>query len=137
MRLAPLLLCLLAGTALGADIPRYLNRSLPTEARIDDLMGRLTLGEKIGLVHANGLFRSGGVERLNIPYLWTDDGPQGVREDVGLNSWSAAGRTDDYATALPPGLTIAATWDPALAEEGGRVIGQEACIRGKNVLLGP
>jgi beta-glucosidase len=137
MRLAPLLLCLLAGTALGADIPRYLNRSLPTEARIDDLRGRLTLDEKIGLVHANGLFRSGGVERLNIPYLWTDDGPQGVREDVGLNSWSAAGRTDDYATALPPGLTIAATWDPALAEEGGRVIGQEACIRGKNVLLGP
>lgn len=137
MRLAPLLLCVLAGSALGADIPRYLNRALPTEARIDDLLGRLTLDEKIGLVHANGLFRSGGVERLNIPYLWTDDGPQGVREDVGLNSWSAAGRTDDFATALPPGLTIAATWDPALAEEGGQVIGQEACIRGKNVLLGP
>jgi len=140
MRLIPLLLCvapLLAGAARAADIPRYLNRSLPTEARIDDLLGRLTLEEKIGLVHANGLFRSGGVERLNLPYLWTDDGPQGVREEVGLNTWSAAGRTDDFATALPPGLTIAATWNPALAEEGGQVIGQEACVRGKNVLLGP
>jgi beta-glucosidase len=83
-------------------------------------MARLTLDEKIGLVHANGLFRSGGVERLGIPYLWTDDGPQGVREEVGLTSWTPAGRTDDFATALPPGLTVAATWDPALAEACGR-----------------
>src|SRR5476651_1974405 len=102
--------------AQGADEARYFDLSLGTEARIDDLIPRLTLDEKIGLVHANGLFRSGGVERLGIPYLWTDDGPQGVREEVGLNSWDAAGRTDDFATALPPGLTIAATWNPALAE---------------------
>jgi len=139
MRLAPSLLCfalLLTARARGEDAP-YLDRTLPVETRIDDLMSRLTLDEKIGLVHANGLFRSGGVPRLGIPYLWTDDGPQGVREEVGVTSWNPTGRTDDYATALPPGLTIAATWDPALAEACGRVIGEEACIRGKNVLLGP
>jgi beta-glucosidase len=120
-----------------ADSPRYLDKTLPVEARIDDLMSRLTLDEKIGLVHANGTFRSGGVERLGIPYLWTDDGPQGVREEVGLTSWGPVGRTDDFATALPPGLTLAATWNPALAQECGRLIGEEACVRGKNVLLGP
>jgi beta-glucosidase len=136
LRLIPVL-----GVALGAlhaaETPRYLDPALPVEARIDDLVGRLTLDEKIGLVHANGLFRSGGVERLGIPALWTDDGPQGVREEVGLTSWTAAGRTDDYATALPPGLTLAATWDTDLALACGKVIGEEACIRKKNVLLGP
>jgi beta-glucosidase len=115
----------------------YLDKALPVEARIDDLIGRLTLEEKIGLVHANGLFRSGGVERLGIPYLWTDDGPQGVREEVGVTSWSPAGWTDDFATALPPGLTLAATWNPELAQACGKVIGEEACARRKNVLLGP
>jgi beta-glucosidase len=116
---------------------RYLDKSLPTEARIDDLISRLTLDEKIGLVHANGLFRSGGVERLGIPYLWTDDGPQGVREEVGVTSWTPAGQTDDFATALPPGLTLAATWNTDLAQACGKVIGEEACARKKNVLLGP
>jgi beta-glucosidase len=131
-------LFLSAAALSGADpAPRYLDKSLPVEARIDDLLSRLTLDEKIGLVHANGTFRSGGVERLGIPYLWTDDGPQGIREEVATTSWAAAGRTDDYATAMPPGLTLAAGWDPALAAECGRAIGEEACARGKNVLLGP
>jgi beta-glucosidase len=120
-----------------AQAPRYLDKSLPTEARIDDLISRLTLDEKIALVHANGIFRSGGAERLGIPYLWTDDGPQGVREEVGVASWAPAGRTDDYATAMPPGLTVAAGWDPEAATECGKAIGEEACARGKNVLLGP
>ena len=141
LRILPALaLALLGGVAArapAADAPRYLDKSLPTEARIDDLISRLTLDEKIGLVHANGTFRSGGVERLGIPSLMTDDGPQGIREDVALTSWNAVGRTDDFATALPPGLTLAATWNPALARECGKVIGEEACIRGKNVLLGP
>ena len=123
--------------ARASDTPRYLDPALPVEARIDDLMSRMTLDEKIGLVHANGLFRSGGVPRLNVPYLWTDDGPQGVREEVGLNSWAPAGQTDDFATALPPGCTLAATWNPELAQECGRVIGEEACARKKNVILGP
>jgi beta-glucosidase len=140
LRLASILALSAAGALAApgaADAPRYLDKSLPVEARIDDLIGRLTLDEKIGLVHANGLFRSGGVERLGIPYLWTDDGPQGVREEVGVTSWTPVGRTDDFATALPPGLTLAATWDPDLARACGKVIGEEACIRGKNVLLGP
>ena len=130
---------LLASLALpaAAQKPAYLDRSLPAQARIEDLLSRLSLDEKIALVHANGTFRSGGVERLGIPYLWTDDGPQGVREEVALTSWASAGRTDDYATAMPPGLTLAAAWDPALAAECGKVIGKEACARGKNVLLGP
>lgn len=128
---------LAASAALAADIPPYENASLPTEARIDDLLSRLTLPEKIALVHANGTFRSGGVPRLGVPPLWTDDGPQGVREEVSATSWGPARRTDDFATAMPPGATVAATWNPDLAEAVGRVIGEEACARGKNVMLAP
>jgi len=138
-RLIPALAAASLGTALlgATDKPAYLDPTLSVEARIDDLLPRLTLDEKIALVHGNGLFRSGGVERLGIPYLWMDDGPQGVREDVGLDTWSAAGRTDDFATALPPGITIAATWDPAVARDCGAVVGEEARKRGKTVMLGP
>ena len=138
-RLIPALACAsLAGALHGApDSPPFLDPKLSVEARIDDLIPRLTLDEKIGLVHANGMFRSGGVERLGIPYLWTDDGPQGVREEVGVTSWAPAGRTDDFATALPPGIAIAATWDAGLARACGAVVGDEARARGKTVMLGP
>ena len=115
----------------------YQDPSLPQEQRIDDLISRLTLDEKIGLVHASGNFRAGGVPRLGVPYLWTDDGPQGVRAETELTSWQLAGRTDDFVTAMPIGMNLAATWDPELAAAYGKVIGEEACSRGKHVILGP
>lgn len=129
---------LLPSAALAADKPLpYQDRDLPVEARIDDLISRLTLDEKIALVHGNGKFRSGGVPRLAVPYLWTADGPQGVREELGLDSWEPAGRTDDFVTAMPVGMALASTWNPQLAEEYGRVVGEEARQRNKHVILGP
>jgi beta-glucosidase len=117
--------------------PRYLDASLTIDARIDDLLVRLTLEEKIGLVHANGKFSAGGVPRLGIPELWTADGPQGVREEIQRNSWNPAGWTNDFATAMPIGMALASSWDTSLAEAYGRVVGQEARQRGKDVMLGP
>ena len=117
--------------------PPYLDPSLPVEERVEDLLGRLTVVEKVGLVHANGKFRAGGVERLGVPCLWTADGPHGVREEVGVDSWEPAGWTTDFATAMPDGIALAATWDPVIAEAYGRTIGEEARARGKHVILGP
>jgi beta-glucosidase len=119
------------------DRPPYLDPARPLEARVEDLLGRLTLEEKVGLVHANGKFRAGGVERLGVPYLWTADGPQGVREEVGVDSWEPAGWTSDFATAMPVGMALASTWDTELAEAYGRTVGEEARARGKHVILGP
>jgi beta-glucosidase len=139
------LLALGASVALGAahapvaaqDKPPYQDPARPLDERVEDLLGRLTLEEKVGLVHANGKFRAGGVERLGVPPLWTADGPHGVREEVGLDSWQPAGWTSDFATAMPVGIALASTWDPELAQAYGRVVGEEARARGKHVILGP
>jgi beta-glucosidase len=117
--------------------PLYLDPAQSIEARIDDLLPRLTLEEKINFVHANSKFSAGGVERLGIPRLWLADGPQGVREEIGPDTWNSAGWTNDFATAMPAGIGLAATWDPELAQGEGRVIGEEARQRNKHVMLGP
>lgn len=133
----PLLVGGFATILFAREKPAYLDSALPVETRIDDLLKRMTLDEKIAMVHASGEFRAGGVPRLGVPYLWTDDGPEGVREETKLDSWALAGRTDDYATAMPVGMDIAATWNPELAAACGKVIGEEARARGKDVILGP
>ena len=119
-RIIPLLAGILAAPLPAQDKPAFLDPSLPVEKRIDDLLPRMTLEEKTAMVHASGKFRAGGVPRLGVPYLWTDDGPQGVREETLLDSWAVAGRTDDYVTAMPVGMNLAATWNPELARRAER-----------------
>jgi beta-glucosidase len=128
---------LFATPSLQAEPPAYLDRSKPLEARVEDLLGRLTLEEKIKLCHADSKFTSAAIPRLGVPRRWLSDGPHGVREDVGPDTWDVAGRTDDFATALPAAIALAATWNPELAREAGQVIGQEARKRGKDIMLGP
>jgi beta-glucosidase len=123
--------------AVATETPPYLDRSQPLETRVEDLLGRLTLEEKIKLCHADSKCTTAAIPRLGIPRRWLSDGPHGVREDVGPDTWDVAGRTDDFATALPAAIVLAATWNPDLAQEAGQVIGQEARQRGKDIMLGP
>jgi beta-glucosidase len=115
----------------------YLDADQPIETRLDDLLPRLTLNEKIALVHGDTQFTIPGVPRLGIPRFSFSDGPHGVREEISSKSWEAAGRTDDFATYLPVGIALAATWNPALAHSFGRTIADEARQRGKDMMLGP
>ncbi|HXT11575.1 MAG TPA: glycoside hydrolase family 3 C-terminal domain-containing protein [Candidatus Angelobacter sp.] len=134
-----LALCLIIGAPVfGAetDRPPYLDPGQSIETRVEDLLSRLTLQEKGSLVYANSTFSVAGVPRLGIPDLWMDDGPMGVREEVGVG-FRNLNRTDDFATAMPATLGLAATFDTNLAREYGAVIGQEARQRGKNIMLGP
>jgi len=125
-----------AEPAPARERPAYLDASQTVEARVDDLLPRLTLEEKVSMVHAESTFSVPGVPRLGIPKLWMDDGPMGVRAEVG-EGFRRLDRTDDFATALPATLGLAATFDTDLAAAYGTVIGQEAKQRGKNIMLGP
>jgi beta-glucosidase len=115
----------------------YLDPSQPVEIRVDDLLSRLTLEEKISIIHADSKFTTAAIPRLGIPRRWLSDGPHGVREDVGPDTWQPAGHTDDFSTAMPAGICLAATWNPDLGYSEGEAIGQEARKRGKDIMLGP
>jgi beta-glucosidase len=123
---------------LSAQTPLpYLDPNHPIETRVADLLPRLTLEEKISLIHADSKFTTPAIPRLGIPRRWLSDGPHGVREDIGPDTWQAAGHTDDFSTAMPAGICLAATWNPDLGYSEGEAIGQEARARGKDIMLGP
>ena len=135
-----LLTLLLLGVSVGAQaqsLPVYLDESKPLEQRIDDALSRMTLDEKIAVIHAQSKFSSPGVKRLGFPDLWTDDGPHGVRPDVLWDEWEQAGQTNDSCVAFPALTCLTATWNPCLSKLYGESLGEEALYRGKHVMLGP
>ena len=68
------------------------------ENLIDELLAKLTLEEKIGMIHGAGLFRTESVERLGIPSLYMSDGPMGVRAEFADDEWRNTGTTDDFVS---------------------------------------
>lgn len=120
-----LLCCATTATASDAA-PVYKNPKAPLEARVDDLLVRLTLREKVSLMAGGSAFNMQAIERLGIPALHLSDGPNGVRSN-----------DDVAATVFPPGVALAATWNPALLQSVGEAIGREARALDVHVLLGP
>lgn len=120
-----------------SSLPDYLNPEKDIELRIDDAMSRMTLDEKIAIIHAQSKFSSAGVPRLGIPELWTTDGPHGIRPEVLWDEWVQAGWTNDKCVAFPALTALAATWNTDMAALYGKSIGEEARYREKDVLLGP
>lgn len=106
--------------------PAYKNPNLSVEERVEDLLSRMTLEEKIallaGLPDDRGM-KTASIERLGIPDFKMSDGPIGVR-------W-------DESTAFPSGVSLAATWDTSLASAYGRQLAKETLFKGRNMILGP
>ena len=116
--------------SIPAAIPRvgtYLDASLPLEERVNDLLGRMTLREKVeqlaGMVDYDDM-TSYGNSRLHIPPLRCADGPHGVRWGEG-------------STAFPVPLAIAASWNPSLMYDMGVYMARELKGHGRDVSLGP
>ena len=117
--------------------PVYLDSTKPIEQRVEDALSRMTLQEKIRVIHAQSKFSSAGVPRLGFPDFWTDDGPHGVRPDVLWDEWNQAGQTNDSCIAFPALTCLAATWNPQMAGVYGKSLGEEARYRHKDMILGP
>lgn len=132
-----LLLGVCSMSAAAQGTPVYLDETKSIEERVEDALKRMTLDEKIAVIHAQSKFSSPGVKRLGIPEFWTDDGPHGVRPDVLWDKWEQAGQTNDSCVAFPALTCLAATWNPAISRIYGESLGEEALYRRKDMILGP
>ncbi|MDR7209548.1 glycoside hydrolase family 3 C-terminal domain-containing protein [Flavobacterium piscis] len=123
----------------SAQKDEYVGKEIGSEfdAEIDKLVAQMTLEEKIGMLHGNSMFTSGGVKRLGIPELKMADGPLGVREEISRDNWAPAGLTNDFATYYPAAGALAATFNQEMAYMFGNSVGQELRARDKDMLLSP
>ncbi len=114
-----------AGEPAAAASCPWLNRSLPAGQRVRMLLSQMTLADQVSMVTGAGAGNIAAIPGLCVPAISLQDGPNGVGD--GLTG----------VTQLPAGVSLAATWDPALAEAYGKVIGTEERGKGKAVNLGP
>ncbi|MFO1476375.1 MAG: glycoside hydrolase family 3 C-terminal domain-containing protein [Verrucomicrobiota bacterium] len=110
--------------AAPAAPPIYLDPKQPVEARVADLLGRMTFEEKLNYIGGTNGFYIGAIPRLNVPAIKMSDGPMGSRND-------------GMTTCYPGGIALAATWDRDLATKLGVALGRDCRARGVNILLAP
>lgn len=108
-----------------------------TEKQLKKLLEKLTLDEKIDMIHGESFFRAKGVPRLGIPAFTFSDGPMGVRPDYEDDEWEKIGNSDDYSSYLMSNTALASTFNRKLAYETGKILGAESRARGKDMILGP
>jgi beta-glucosidase len=123
----------------SSDILPYKNPNLPVEQRVQDLLGRMTLQEKVAMLSGADWMQSVPNERLGIPSIKMADGPLGIRSWAGPSSETNAAAAKDKVTttAFPAGVAMAATWDTELLQSVGQAIGQEVKAVGRDMILGP
>jgi beta-glucosidase len=125
-----LLTCTASGQVRKSALLQY-------DKQITDIINRMSLEEKVNMLHAKHMFVSAGVDRLGIADMKYADGPFGIREEMQPDGWMPLGWTNDKATFFPTGSALAATWSPELAYAYGAAMAKEARLRGKDMLLGP
>jgi beta-glucosidase len=98
--------------------------------QIEDLLGQMTLQEKVSLLAGADMWHTVAIERLGIPALKMSDGPNGARGGGSLTGGTKA-------ACFPAGIALASSWNPELVSRVGRALGQEAKTKGAHVLLAP
>ena len=131
------LLTFVTMTSAAQQVAKYLDPKAPLEERVKDALSRMTVHEKILMLHAQSKFTTPGVPRLGIRQLNMDDGPHGVREELEWNTWGPARWTNDSIVAFPSLTCLAATLNRDLSRLYGHSLSEEFAFRGKDILLGP
>lgn len=96
----------------------------------------MKLEEKAALLSGKGEWQTWDFERLGIPSVYCSDGPHGIRKQAGAGDHLGLNPSLP-ATCFPTAATVANSWDPQLGEEIGKALGEEACVQGVHVVLGP
>ena len=126
-RLTKLVAAVVALSLMSA--PRAAGQARPAgadavERRVEEMLARMTLEEKIDLLGGVDDFFVRASGRAGLPRLKMADGPNGVRNF-------------GPSTAMPSGVAMAATWNPQLVERVAAEIGRDARAKGVHFLLGP
>ncbi|KAK9482561.1 family 3 glycoside hydrolase [Lipomyces starkeyi] len=100
-----------------------------SDTEIAELVEQLTLEEKISMLVGQNAWETRAIDRLNIPALKVSDGPNGARGATFFDGPTAA--------CFPACVSLASTFDPALAYQIGEALGQDAQTKGAYVVLGP
>ena len=115
---------ILSVLSLSLQAQIYKDGSAHVEDRVNDLLSRMTLEEKIDYIGGYKGFYIRGIDRLDLPEIKLTDGPVGTHKD-------------GKSTAYPAGILSAATWDTTLVYELGKQLGRDSRARGVHVLLAP
>lgn len=111
-----------------------LNPDADPEARVRDLLERMTIREKIGMTAGFNGFFFAGMERFGFAPVLLNDATSGLRLNPAVERGYCA---ISQSTSFPLAAALAATWQPELAFEMGKAIGEECRAAGTGVLLGP
>ena len=101
-----------------------------------DIITKLTLEQKCALLSGETVFTTRGYKNAGIPSITLSDGPNGVRKQAGAADHLGLNPSVP-ATCFPTAATVACSWDPALGEQLGQAMGEEAAAQEVSVLLGP
>ena len=101
-----------------------------------DIITKLNLEQKCALLSGDTVFTTRGYKNAGVPSITLSDGPNGVRKQAGAADHLGLNPSVP-ATCFPTAATMACSWDPALGEEIGRAMGEEAAAQEVAVLLGP
>ena len=123
----------------SSDVPTYKNPNQPVEQRVQDLLGRMTLQEKVAMLSGADWMQSVPNQRLGIPSIKMADGPLGIRSWAGPSrkTGGMSAKMQIMTTAFPAGVAMAATWDTELVQAEGKAIGEEVKALGRDMILGP
>jgi beta-glucosidase len=97
---------------------------------VDNLLGQMTLEEKVSMLAGTNMWYTVPIERLGIPSLKMSDGPNGAR---GAGGFTVAVK----ATCFPAGIALSSTWNTNLIERVGQGLARETKAKGANILLAP
>lgn len=103
---------------------------------IEAIIRQMTLEDKIALCSGASFWETKKFEQYGIPSLFMCDGPHGLRKQESSADMLGVNESRK-ATCFPAEVTTAASWDPALLEQIGAAIGEEARSQGVGLVLGP
>ena len=122
---------------LSRDVKGYVDPLMQNEQKISEIISKMTLEEKVAMLHGKHMFTSEGVPSQGIADMVYADGPFGIREEMEPHSWNSIHLSTDSATFFPTGSALAATWSEGMAYQYGIGMAREARLRGKDMILGP